>query len=101
MNAVFRTIDLTTYILAPTLVGAVMSFWKPAGAAIFLAGWNLVSVVFEYGLLYAIFRDLPELAHKKAFDDEAPRASATRPPDVVTDDVDRPVDNGLAVFVII
>ncbi|CAG0892948.1 unnamed protein product [Darwinula stevensoni] len=81
MNAVFRTIDQTTYVLAPTLVGAVMSFWKPAGAAVFLAAWNLLSVIFEYGLLRAIFRALPELAHKTAIDDDAPRSIGSDLPD--------------------
>ncbi|CAG0887207.1 unnamed protein product, partial [Darwinula stevensoni] len=94
MNAVFRTIDLATFILAPTLVGAVMSFWNSVGAAIFLASWNLVSVIFEYGLLYIIFKSLPDLAHKKALDTDALQSSLA--PDVMTDNVNQPLSNGPA-----
>ena len=62
----FRTIDLTTFILAPLLVGGIMSWLSPVTAAIFIASWNAVSLVAEYSILVMIFRVVPELAAPKA-----------------------------------
>jgi hypothetical protein len=36
-----------------------------AGAATFIAAWNLISVVFEYLLLVYIYKQFPALAEKK------------------------------------
>ena len=64
MNSIFRSIDLLTNILAPIAVGQIMAYISPIASAIFICGWNVVSVTIEYGLLYLIFKDIPELAHK-------------------------------------
>ena len=56
MNAVFRTIDLVALSLAPLSAGLVFDFVSNAGAAYFIAGWNLTSVVFEYWLLKSIYK---------------------------------------------
>lgn len=62
----FRTIDLTTFILAPLLVGGIMSWFSPVAAAVFIASWNAVSLVAEYSILVMIFKVVPELAAPKA-----------------------------------
>ena len=51
INAVFRTIDLTTLSIAPLTAGLIFDFISNWAAAIFIAAWNLVSVIFEYLLL--------------------------------------------------
>ena len=62
MNSIFRSIDLTTFIVAPSLVGFVMSYFSPMAAAIFLGSWNVGSLVVEYLLLVNIFARVPALA---------------------------------------
>ena len=54
INAVFRTIDLTTLSIAPLTAGLVFDFVSNWAAAIFIAIWNLVSVIFEYLLLKCV-----------------------------------------------
>ena len=51
INSVFRTIDLTTFAVAPLTAGLIFDFVNNWAAAIFIASWNLVSVIFEYILL--------------------------------------------------
>ena len=69
MNSAFRSIDLGTYILAPVLVGQLMTFLSPVAAAAFMAGWNLVSLAAEYCLLRRVYRSVPQLARPKATGD--------------------------------
>lgn len=64
MNAVFRTIDLTALILSPMLAGILLDFVSNAFGAIFIAGWNVISVFFEFALLILIYRENPDLAKK-------------------------------------
>src|SRR5690348_4800003 len=63
LNSTMRTINLTTYILAPIVVGFVAdaSHW---GGAVFVAGWNVISGIVEYRLLRSIYNSLPELGAK-------------------------------------
>ncbi len=56
MNAVFRTIDLTCFILSPAILGVFYDFIGSSTTAFFIAGWNLVSVTVEYSLLVKIYR---------------------------------------------
>ncbi len=56
MNSVFRTIDLTCYVLAPSILGSLFDFIGPEFAALFIAAWNVCSVVIEYGLLLKLYR---------------------------------------------
>ena len=51
INAVFRTIDLTAFAVAPLTAGLIFDFINNWSAAIFIASWNLISVIFEYILL--------------------------------------------------
>ncbi|XP_037089441.1 solute carrier family 40 member 1-like [Pollicipes pollicipes] len=65
MNSAFRTIDQGTYILAPVLVGQLMTFLSPVVAAAFMAAWNVVSLAAEYALLRVVYRSVPQLAQDK------------------------------------
>lgn len=65
MNSILRTIELTTYMLAPALVGQLFSFVGYVWTGIIIACWNLVSVCIEYLLLELIYRDHPALASKE------------------------------------
>ena len=65
LNSIFRTIDLVCLNLAPVLAGLLFSYTSYAVTAIVIAAWNLVSVVAEYLLLVAIYKQFPSLAHKK------------------------------------
>ena len=64
----FRTIDLATMILAPLSASFIFNFIGNSAAAYFIAGWNVISVFFEYFLLKSIYNDFPMLAHKKIFE---------------------------------
>jgi len=75
MNSVFRTIDLTCYLLSPAVLGFIYDFASPEFSAGFIAVWNVVSVIFEYALLAMIYRENPDLSRKdflikKGGDDE-------------------------------
>ncbi|XP_022087124.1 solute carrier family 40 member 1-like [Acanthaster planci] len=64
MNATVRRIDLTVNILAPILVGQIMTFASMTVAGIFIAAWNLGSLMLEYYLLVRVYRRVPRLAIK-------------------------------------
>lgn len=63
LNAVTRAIDLSCKILAPTVAGLIMSY-SHIIAAIFIAVWNVISVVCEYALLRRVYKLVPKLAVK-------------------------------------
>ncbi|XP_013776717.1 solute carrier family 40 member 1-like [Limulus polyphemus] len=63
MNAMMRRIDLIAKLLAPLLVGQIMTL-SSIIAAIFLAGWNFIGVFFEYWLLWRVYKSVPQLAVK-------------------------------------
>ncbi|CDQ57307.1 solute carrier family 40 member 1 [Oncorhynchus mykiss] len=64
MNATVRIIDQLTNILAPMLVGQIMSFGSNFIGCGFIAGWNLCSMCLEYGLLWKVYQKTPALALK-------------------------------------
>ena len=64
MNSILRTIELTTYMLAPVISGQLFYFIGYIWTGVFIAGWNIVSVVCEYALLNGIYQQYPRLAHK-------------------------------------
>ncbi|XP_038044954.1 solute carrier family 40 member 1-like [Patiria miniata] len=78
MNATVRRIDLTVNILAPILVGQIMSFASMTVAGIFIAGWNLCSLILEYYLLLRVYKKVPRLAIK-LHKDETETATAAEP----------------------
>ena len=65
----FRTIDLTAMTLGPLTAGLVFDLGSTSAAAIFLAVWNIVSVIFECILLKSIYDEYPQLSHKKTLED--------------------------------
>jgi len=70
MNSILRTIELTTYMLAPAAGGFLFSYIGDRGTGIFIAAWNIVSVCLEYLLLIQIFKIHPKLADIKVFNIE-------------------------------
>jgi iron-regulated transporter 1 len=59
-----RTIDLTTNILAPLIMGQIITFGSPLAGTIFISSWNFISALIEYFLLYTIYNNVPELGEK-------------------------------------
>lgn len=64
MNATVRIIDQLTNILAPMLVGQIMTFGSHFIGCAFIAGWNLCSMCLEYTLLLKVYQKTPALAVK-------------------------------------
>eukprot|EP00899_Mesostigma_viride_P006552 jgi/Mesvir1/15899/Mv02802-RA.1 len=77
LNSVVMRIDLTCLILAPVLAGWVLSYSaSPFAAILFMAAWNLVSWLFEWWLLRAVYAAFPPLASRgAAAAEQAPLAS--------------------------
>jgi len=70
MNSILRTIELTTYMLAPAAGGFLFSVVGDIGTGIFIAAWNIASVCIEFLLLVLIYRKYPKLGAMKGTDDE-------------------------------
>lgn len=70
MNSVLRTIELTTYMLAPAAGGLLLDYIGYIGTGIFIAVWNIVSVVLEFTLLILIYRKYPKLGSIKKPEDD-------------------------------
>jgi hypothetical protein len=64
LNATMRTINLTTSILAPVVVGQIITYGSQVAGAVFIAMWNLISGIIEYNLLYQIYKMIPQLGAK-------------------------------------
>ena len=66
MNSILRTIELTTYMLAPAAAGQLFTFFGFGYTGIIIAGWNIISVCLEYLLLALIYKKYPALAKKRS-----------------------------------
>lgn len=64
MSAFLRRIDLTTKLLAPIITGLIFTYGSIIMGGLFIIGWNLVSLIVEYGVLTAIYRSVPDLANR-------------------------------------
>ena len=64
INSILRTIELTTYMLAPVISGQLFYFIGYMWTGVFIAGWNILSVICEYTLLSGIYTQYPRLAQK-------------------------------------
>ena len=62
--------------MAPVSAGLVFDWYGTSVAAYFIAVWNLVSVIFEYLLLRLIYKEFPQLAHKKVFEEKVDKDEA-------------------------
>merc|ERR1719167_1535605 len=74
MNSILRTIELTTYAIAPAVAGCLFTLLGFGLTGLVIAAWNVVSVCLEYCLLSRIYRRHPGLADKQvgsAEDEEA------------------------------
>lgn len=78
MNSVMRRIDLSCKLLAPVLVGIIMSSLSVLAAAILISVWNVVSIGFEYYLLLSVYYKTPEIYERDMLSNKAT--------DVVTDE---------------
>jgi len=69
MNSILRTIELTTYMLAPAAAGQLFTYLGFVLTGVFIAVWNVVSVCVEYLLLTLIYKKYPKLAAFKTNED--------------------------------
>merc|ERR1719167_1697850 len=59
MNSILRTIELTTYAIAPAVAGCLFTLLGFGLTGLVIAAWNVVSVCLEYCLLSRIHRRHP------------------------------------------
>ena len=64
LNACMRRIDLCCKLMAPLLVGAIITYTDYFTSTLFVAGWNVISYFAEFGLLCIVYYYIPPLAHK-------------------------------------
>ena len=64
LNAYMRRIDLCCKLMAPLLVGAIITYTDYFTSTLFVAGWNVISYFAEFGLLCIVYYYIPTLAHK-------------------------------------
>ncbi|XP_045169878.2 solute carrier family 40 member 1-like isoform X2 [Mercenaria mercenaria] len=64
-SAILKSIDLITNIVAPIVTGQIMGFASTEVGALFIGGWNIVSVFVEYYLLWKVYNVVPALRAKK------------------------------------
>ena len=65
LNACMRRIDLCCKLMAPVVVGAIITWTNYFTSTLFVAGWNIMSFFAEFGLLCIVYYCVPTLAHKK------------------------------------
>ena len=65
MTAMLRRIDQISMILAPMATGQVMTYIGLVYGAIFIGGWNLLSVFVEFYLMWKVYNTVPALKAKK------------------------------------
>ena len=51
INSVFTTIDLAAFAIAPLIAGLLFEFVSYWASAIFICGWNLISMGLQFILL--------------------------------------------------
>ena len=59
-----RRIDLCCKLMAPALVGAIITSTGYLATTIFVAGWNVISFFAEFGLICVVYHYVPTLANK-------------------------------------
>ncbi|XP_064118825.1 solute carrier family 40 member 1-like [Macrobrachium nipponense] len=69
MNSVLRSLDLSTEVLAPVIVGTIMSNVGNAAGGIVIASWNVGSLIVEYGLLHHLYHSSDDLQKPKLISD--------------------------------
>ncbi|CAA7034020.1 unnamed protein product [Microthlaspi erraticum] len=61
MNAVIRSIDLSSKLLSPVITGMIISFVSLEASAITFAAWATVTVWIEYWLFNAVYEGVPAI----------------------------------------
>lgn len=64
INSVMRRIDLSCKLLAPIVVGFMMSSVSVLASPVLIAVWNIISVGIEYWLLHHVYVSMPALQQK-------------------------------------
>ena len=64
-SATLKSIDLITNIVSPILTGQIMTYASVGIGALFIAGWNFVSLFVEYYLLWKVYNVVPALRARK------------------------------------
>jgi iron-regulated transporter 1 len=65
MSSTLRSIDLTTKLLAPIVTGQMIYFFNIGYGAVFVAGWNFISLFVEYAMIKKVYDQIPSLADQK------------------------------------
>ena len=65
LNAFTRSIDLISNIVAPIMMGQIMTYGSKVIAGIVIIIWHLVAITAEYILLRRVYFLVPELSKKK------------------------------------
>ena len=65
MSSTLRSIDLTTKLLAPIVTGQVIYFLNIGYGAVFVAGWNIISLFVEYAMIKKVYDRIPSLADQR------------------------------------
>ena len=65
LNACMRRIDLCCKLMAPIVIGAVITYTDYFTSTLVVAGWNVISFFAEFGLLSIVYYYIPALAHKR------------------------------------
>ncbi|XP_068248256.1 solute carrier family 40 member 1-like [Palaemon carinicauda] len=65
MNSVLRSLDLSTEVFAPVIVGAIMTNVGFAVGGIVIAAWNVGSLLVEYGMLHYLYYSSEDLQKPK------------------------------------
>ena len=65
LNACMLRIDLCCKLMAPVMIGAVITYTDYFTSTLFVAGWNVISFFAEFGLLCIVYHYVPTLAHKR------------------------------------
>ena len=70
MNSILRTIELTTTMLAPIILGQLLDYIDYIWTGAFIAGSSMLSFAGEYFLLNGIYFQYPQLAQKSNAPDD-------------------------------
>ena len=60
-----RRISLATRIIAPIVIGQILSRTSHPVGALVVAAWNFMTIFVEYFLLWKIYHDVPQLHRVK------------------------------------
>uniref|UniRef100_A0A1J3EXL4 Solute carrier family 40 member n=1 Tax=Noccaea caerulescens TaxID=107243 RepID=A0A1J3EXL4_NOCCA len=81
MNAVIRSIDLSSKLMSPVITGMIVSFVSLEASAITFAAWATVTVWIEYWLFNAVYKGVPAIVQS----DERRRLRMSQPQREKTD----------------